>query len=218
MKRAMDAASMSGTPGSFDITRLVEEGEKRLLEMTADHTHRLRTEQTVIKRINLGMAELSHLHAQLNSITTQSTLVVGFAVASLSADTLAELASDTGEFCIYKSWLTRFLGSMFVTLAVTCIFSSYTVITLATAITTHSNRRCFDYEDTKHVVQMTQYLMYGDQRERLPPGVQKACLSKFGLITFFFNLAFFCFFISTGALLWLFLVTNSWVKLEPQDQ
>ena len=38
------------------------------------------------------------------------------------------------------------------------------------------------------------------------------------MINVFFNLAFVLFFFSTGALLWLFLITNSWVRLTPEDQ
>jgi len=41
---------------------------------------------------------------------------------------------------------------------------------------------------------------------------------RLGVISFFFNAAFLAFFVSTGALLWLFLITNSWVRLTPEDQ
>ena len=82
------------------VHELVERGEQKLLEASAQETLQLRRDQITLKEINLGMTELSHLHAQLNSITTQATLIVGFAVASLGADTLSQLASDTGQFCI----------------------------------------------------------------------------------------------------------------------
>lgn len=186
-------ASASASTRAFDdnIHRLVELGEKNLEEERAEHMHKLRSDAIVIKKINLGMTELSHLHSQLNSITTQATLIVGFAVASLSADTLAELASDTGQFCIYKSGaarlamppscstshtharapchatpvllsphthahtntqtlarslpflavLARCIGALFVNVAVFCIFSCYTVITCATAITAQASAR-----------------------------------------------------------------------------
>ena len=36
-------------------------------------------------------------------MTTQCTLIVGFALAGLGADTLAEIGDDQSELCLYKA-------------------------------------------------------------------------------------------------------------------
>ena len=45
----------------------------------------------------------------------------------------------------------------------------------------------------------------------------QSIIGRLGVISFFFNAAFLAFFVSTGALLWLFLITNSWVLLIASD-
>ena len=111
-----------------------------------------------------GISELSHLHAQLNSMTTQCTLIVGFALAGLGADTLTQLGSMVTEFCIYKNDRARFLGTAFISVTTLCIFFSMTVIACAQTISCESNIRIFDYRETHHVVLMTNILMHGDRR------------------------------------------------------
>ena len=215
---------------SNDVDHLVNMGEKALLETAANTVHDLHKDQIRIKKINVGMTELSHLHAQLNSINTQSTLIVGFAVSSLGADSLAELADNTGQFCIYKSVASKIVGFIFINVGVFCILNAFTVITCATAITTWSNRRCFDYPDTHHVVRAVQKIMYGDTNVKLPRWRDVCCdpamrrpvrhfldllTQRYGIISFCYNAAFLSFFISTASLLWLFLITDNYVRLTP---
>ena len=218
---------------SNDVDHLVNMGEKALLETAANTVHDLHKDQIRIKKINVGMTELSHLHAQLNSINTQSTLIVGFAVSSLGADSLAELADNTGQFCIYKSVASKIVGFIFINVGVFCILNAFTVITCATAITTWSNRRCFDYPDTQHVVRAVQKIMYGDTNVKLPRWRDVCCdpamrrpvrhfldllTQRYGIISFCYNAAFLSFFISTASLLWLFLITDNYVRLTPEGQ
>ena len=218
---------------SNDVDHLVNMGEKALLETAANTVHDLHKDQIRIKKINVGMTELSHLHAQLNSINTQSTLIVGFAVSSLGADSLAELADNTGQFCIYKSVASKIVGFIFINVGVFCILNAFTVITCATAITTWSNRRCFDYPDTHHVVRAVQKIMYGDTNVKLPRWRDVCCdpamrrpvrhfldllTQRYGIISFCYNAAFLSFFISTASLLWLFLITDNYVRLSPEGK
>merc|ERR1719231_123932 len=107
---------------------LVEQGEENLLHNDAKTAYKLRKQYNTRGRIELGVGELSHLHAQLNSMTTRCTLIVGFALAGLGADTLTQLGSMVTEFCIYKSDRSRFLGTAFITVTTLCIFFSMTVI------------------------------------------------------------------------------------------
>ena len=52
--------------------------------------------------------------SSLAGITTTCTLVIGFAMASLSADLLGAIGDDAGQYCLYKSAATAVLSSLFV--------------------------------------------------------------------------------------------------------
>ena len=99
------------TAADKEVLDLVERGEEQLLREAASKAYKLKQHYNNRGRIELGMTELSHLHAQLNSMTTQCTLIVGFALAGLGADTLAEISNDQSEFCLYKSGLSRWLAT-----------------------------------------------------------------------------------------------------------
>lgn len=115
-----------------DIVRdLVEGGEAQLLRAEAERRYELNMHQVNRGAIDIVMMELLQLHTQLNSITTQCTcarlppkdrvlysacgyrafisiaVIIGFALASIGADTLSVLADDNGQFCIYKSVRAR---------------------------------------------------------------------------------------------------------------
>ena len=64
-------------------------------------------------------------------MTTQCTLIVGFALAGLGADTLAEIGDDQSEFCLYKAGLSRWLATGYIVISTLCIFFSMTVIACA---------------------------------------------------------------------------------------
>ena len=112
------------TAADKEVMDLVERGEEQLLREAASKAYKLKQHYNNRGRIELGMTELSHLHAQLNSMTTQCTLIVGFALAGLGADTLAEIGNDQSEFCLYKAGLTRWLATMYIVISTLCIFFS----------------------------------------------------------------------------------------------
>lgn len=140
---------------------LVEEGESKLLDKRAEARLNAVTSAVAFSKIELTSRELSHLHIQLQSITTQCTLIIGFALASIGVDTLQQLASDTESFCIYKSWRTRILGSMYLLLTTLSICLSMTIISCSQVIIYKSTRASFEYRDIRSVVEMTLRLMDG---------------------------------------------------------
>ena len=85
------------------------------------------------------------LHAQLNSITLQCTIIVGFALSGVGADTLSQLASDTGEFCMYKSIRAMTFTYLFVGFTLLSIFTRMTIVACSQKITAESNR-CMMFE------------------------------------------------------------------------
>ena len=125
------------------VLNLVESGEAHLLRAEAHGQYLLQTSQVKRGVIELYTAELSQLHAQLNSITTQSTLIIGFGLASIGADTLSTLASDEDQFCIYKSDRARALGAAYIIVTTVCICTCMSIIITAQIITYQSTRASF---------------------------------------------------------------------------
>jgi hypothetical protein len=82
------------------ISHLSDLGEAQLLRQLNDAQLEIDRQCTATGKLELGMKELSHLHAQLNSITLQCTIIVGFSLSGIGSDTLAQLASDVDQFCM----------------------------------------------------------------------------------------------------------------------
>jgi len=141
-------------------------------------------------RVELTGVELSHLHQQLQGITTTSTLIIGFAMASLSADLLVAISDSTSQFCMYKSTLSLVLSSLCIVACTACISACFSVIACVQIIIFESQRAIFSTNMqcsvqaevtrrnsggvwqrgqhtrsvnlTNRVVRMTQLLLYGD--------------------------------------------------------
>lgn len=210
------APSLERAPSSIEreVRALVDQGEEQLLRQQAAKHHELAQQRNAKGRIELGMTELSHLHAQLNSMTTQCTLLVGFALAGIGADTLSELANDVSQFCLYKSMRAQVLGTSFILVTTLAIFFSMTVISCAQTIAAESNCRMFDYDDTRQVVKMTHILMHGDRTE---VGDGRSRITRWVVISRFFEGAIFSFFLATVLAIWLFFGTNNWVNVSGED-
>jgi hypothetical protein len=170
--KAPEVFPRGGSPGvslsgiDADVLALVERGEEHLLRQQAGQTFKLSRQMNAKGRIELGITELSNLHAQLNSMTTQCTLIVGFALAGVGSDTLSSLASDQDQFCIYKTERAQALGVTFILVTIITIFFSMTVLASAQTIIAESNSRIFDYDEVggaHQVVIMTALLMHGER-------------------------------------------------------
>ena len=135
------------------VQELLERGEAQLLQIEADKRYEIHSRNITRANIELTTVELSHLHSQLNSITMQCTLIIGFGLASIGADTLSSLASDDNQFCMFKSSRAMIFGAAYILLTTVAICMCMTIITCAQIITYESTRASFTYEHTKHVVQ-----------------------------------------------------------------
>ena len=78
--------------------------------------------------------KLEQLHVLLSTFNTQATLIVGFALASLSSDLLGELGSDLSPSCMYKgdrigvAFLFCITVVSSIAICMTCIGVSFYVI------------------------------------------------------------------------------------------
>ena len=163
----------------------MELGREELLMKEADVLKEIVVKSNNKDRVGLTSVELSYLHQQLQGITTTCTLIIGFAMAALSADLLTQLGDDTGQFCLYKSPTATILSGLFILLTTTCICSCFTIIACVQIIIFQSQRAIFSRSMvhrcglmiertrprrqvkrvnlTPRVVRMTQLLMYGDR-------------------------------------------------------
>lgn len=87
--------------GERDALSLMEAGEEALLRQMAMEREAVQIGIVNRGRVRLRSDELGNLHSQLQSLTVQCTLIVGFGLASIGADTLSQLSSVTvGSSCM----------------------------------------------------------------------------------------------------------------------
>jgi hypothetical protein len=67
-------------------------------------------------RVNLmqiDMLSLGVLQTQMDNLTMQSTLMIGFAMTMFGGETLNPLVNDQSQICVYKSWYHMLFGLIF---------------------------------------------------------------------------------------------------------
>ena len=224
---------------------LMSLGREELLMKEAEVFKEIVVKSNNKDRIGLTSVELSYLHQQLQGLTTTCTLVIGFAMAALSADLLVEFGSDQSQFCLYKSLTHTFLAGLFIVLDTTCICVCFTVIAAVQIIIFQSQRAIFSRSMvhkvegiiertrrrrptrrinlTPRVVRMTQLLMYGDKStdwhsDPARGGKQRSSLPLGGLSIYVgLGVAMVCFFFSTVLLIWIFLSPLAGWKQLPES-
>ena len=92
LDRSTVPSTTSNSLREREVLDLVEQGEEELMREAASRAYKLKQHYNTRGRIELGISELSHLHAQLNSMTTQCTLIVGFALLPLQLRQLGRFA------------------------------------------------------------------------------------------------------------------------------
>ena len=139
------------------------------------------------------MMSLNNLHVQVQNISTQATLIVGFSLATMGADLLNAIASDTSEFCIWKTSAHLVVGYMFVLSSAFCICYCMFVVVLSSTIIRESQVAALEVDPaasvamTRHTVDRI-YAWYG-----------------YSLVNFF---------VSAVLLIWLFIGMPKWVEVS----
>ena len=227
--------------------QLMELGREELLMREAEVQKKIVVKANNKDRVGLTSVELSYLHQQLQGITTTCTLVIGFAMAALSAELLVALGDDTGQFCLFKSVTASVLSGLFLFLDTTCICVCFTIIASVQIIIYQSQRAIFSRSMvhkvetfiertrkrrdvrrvnlTPRVVRMTQLLMYGDRSANWDNAKRKevdAAPKTFSVVGGFsiyigMGIALGCFFLSTVILIWIFLSPLAMWRHLPAD-
>ena len=61
----------------------------------------------------VALLQVQVLSTQLDSVSTQATLVIGFSLGMWAGETLVPLTADDSPHCIYKTWWSQLLGACF---------------------------------------------------------------------------------------------------------
>ena len=105
------------------------------------HASALEAENRV-KSLQTDAMRLQLYQNMLTNISTQATLLLGFALATFGADLLPYILGSDSEFCLFKTESSMFFGSVFL-LANTCgcclsllviLMSSYLILRSQTAL------------------------------------------------------------------------------------
>ena len=54
--------------------------------------------------MQIDMLQLNVLQTQLDNVSMQATLIIGFALGMWGGETLDPLTDDEGPHCVFKSW------------------------------------------------------------------------------------------------------------------
>jgi len=84
----------------------LDQQERPILQQQAEQETRIAKQDVLRLRFNV-------IQTQLDTVSTQATLVVGFTLSMWAGETLSPLTDDQGPHCIYKSWVSQAFGLTF---------------------------------------------------------------------------------------------------------
>jgi hypothetical protein len=126
----------------------------------------------------------------LTNISTQATLLLGFALATFGADLLPYILDDQAVFCIYKSTAHQLVGALFLTTN-TCCVSFCLLVVIFSSFLIHRSQEAFLHIGGSVAVYRTQILIHR--------------------IYVWYALALMCFIFAAVLLLWVFLGLPAYV-------
>ena len=101
------------------------------------HARALEMENKVRMLETDGM-KLQLVHSLLTNVSTQATLLMGFALATFGADLLPQVMNDVSSFCIFKSNAYMFVGFSFLLANTCCVSFCMLVIVFSSLLITRS--------------------------------------------------------------------------------
>lgn len=88
-------------------------------------------QENVVNMMQVDMLQLGVLQTQLDNVSLQATLIIGFALAMWSGDIIGPLSDDSSARCLYKTWLHMLLGLLFFMAVAACISLCFVVVVIA---------------------------------------------------------------------------------------
>lgn len=89
-------------------------------------------QENVVAMMQIDMLSLRVLETQMDNLTFQATVLIGFTLVMLGGETMLPLASDSSQVCIYKAWYTM-LAAILHFFAIAISLSSGLVLVVVTS-------------------------------------------------------------------------------------
>jgi hypothetical protein len=84
-----------------------------------------------VHMMHIDVQQMTVLQTQLDNLSMQSTLVIGFALAMWGGETLTPLMDDESGRCLFKGWVSKLLGLCFILTVALCVGLCFVVVVLA---------------------------------------------------------------------------------------
>uniref|UniRef100_A0A7S0JD34 Uncharacterized protein n=1 Tax=Calcidiscus leptoporus TaxID=127549 RepID=A0A7S0JD34_9EUKA len=97
-------------------------------------------QENAVSVMQIDMLALGVQQTQLDNVSMQATLIIGFALGMWAGETLEPLVDDQGHLCIFKSWTHMLCGVCFFMSVAACISCCFIVVTLASYVKQASQR------------------------------------------------------------------------------
>ena len=79
-------------------------------------------------------SELGVLQTQMDNLSVQATLIIGFALSMWAGETLTPLLEDESQICIWKSWYHLLFATCFFMLVAVCISCCLIIVSIVSYI------------------------------------------------------------------------------------
>ena len=153
------------------------------------HARALETENRVRMLETHGL-RLQAQQTMLTNISTQATLLLGFALATYGADLLPYILNDDSPFCLYKNEASMFVGFIFL-LSNTCCVCFCMMVLIASSLLVIQSQNAYLLVGGEVAVWRTQQLS--------------------STVFYWYGLALLCFLLDAVLLGWIFLGFPHWL-------
>jgi hypothetical protein len=87
-------------------------------------------QHNVVEMMKIDMLALGVLQTQMETLTNQATIIIGFTVVMLGGETLLPLVSIQSEVCVYKSWYSMLFAILFFFFHCICMSSCVILVVM----------------------------------------------------------------------------------------
>lgn len=91
-------------------------------------------QENIVQLMQVDMLQLGVLQTQMDNLSVQATLIIGFALSMWAGETLTPLLEDDSQLCIWKSWYHLIFATFFFMLVALCISCCLIIVSMVSYI------------------------------------------------------------------------------------
>jgi hypothetical protein len=91
-------------------------------------------QENMVNLMQVDMLQLGVLQTQMDNLSVQATLIIGFALSMWAGETLTPLLEDHSQMCIWKSWYHLLFATIFFMLVALCISCCLIIVSIVSYI------------------------------------------------------------------------------------